>query len=183
MKLRIGLIIQVRLCVSFIFVISIAIAASGCTSEAVKRAETLVKVTSTPHFKSSYDLMNTGVIQHLDRDYTYDIIPSELVGGLLFQGIHRPPKGTALKIELLEPATIYFFFHHTVDGGYTKIFKTLNSWKKCNTAPQYDIDNGDHGLKMTMYKMEANKGIYHIPPTQEDRACFNIVFVYDDQVL
>ncbi|MCP4457311.1 MAG: hypothetical protein GY816_04690 [Cytophagales bacterium] len=96
--------------------------------------------------------------------------------GLLFQGIHRPPKGTALTIELLKPATVYFFFHHKVNGGYSEIFSNLKNWEKCPSAPQYDIYNGDHGLEMIMYKMVAEKGIHKIPPTTKNRACFSIVF-------
>lgn len=143
--------------------------------EMIKKAEKLVRITPNPIFNYSYDIMEKGVIQHLDRDYTYDVIPKELKNGVLFQGIHRPPKGTFIKIELLKPAIIYFFFHETVDGGYAEIFPKLKQWEKSISAPQYDIYNGSHGLKMIMYKMVAKEGIYIIPPTQEDKACFNIV--------
>ncbi len=142
----------------------------------LKVAGQFVEVSVTPPYQSSFDRMKKGVIQHLDRKYTYDVIPSELKNGLLFQGIHRPPKGTSVKIKLLSPAKIYFFFHHTVDGGYSEIFSKLKGWKRADVAPQYDIHNGDHGLKMVMYEMDAKAGTYEIPPTTKDRACFNIVF-------
>lgn len=144
--------------------------------EMIKKAEKTIRITATPNFIYSYDIMEKGVIQHLDRDYTYDVIPEEMEKGILFQGIHRPPKGTEIQIELLKPATIYFFFHETANGGYSEIFSNLKQWKKSISAPQYDIYNGSHGLKMIMYKMVAKKGIYVIPPTQADRACFSIVF-------
>lgn len=144
--------------------------------EMVKQAEKLAKVTITPTFRYSYEYMLEGVIQHLDRGYTYDVIPDRLKNGLLFQGIHRPPKGTIVEIELLEPATIYFFFHSEVDGGYTEIFAKLYNWKKSTSAPQYDVNNGDHGLKMVMYELAAQPGMYTIPATTKDRACFNMVF-------
>ena len=70
--------------------------------------------------------MKKGVLQHLDWKYTYDVIPVELMNGLLFQGIHQPPKGMSLKIKLLSPAKIYICFHHTVDGGYTEILSNRN---------------------------------------------------------
>jgi hypothetical protein len=139
-------------------------------------AEKLVQVKATPSFDFSFEFMKKGVLQHLDRDYTYDVVPQALVGGLLFQGIHRPPAGTAIKFELLSPATVYFFFHDKVDGGYSSIFKTLPNWQRSDVFPQYDIHNGDHGLTMVMYQLEAEAGSYSIPSTTKDRACFNIVF-------
>lgn len=142
----------------------------------LKAAEQVVEMEVSPSYEFSFDWMKLGVIQHLDRTYTYDVIPEELMGGLLFQGIHRPPKGTKVKIKLLAPAKIYVFFHDRVDGGYTEIFSKLKGWKRTKEAPQYDIHNGGHGLKMVMFQLDAKAGTYDIPPTTEDRACFNIVF-------
>jgi|GEM_PF-6562162 len=139
-------------------------------------AEKLVRIKVTPAFKFNFVIMKQGVLQHLDRQYTYDVVPAELLTGLLFQGVHRPPKGTGIEIELLAPAKIFFFFHYQVDGGYSEIFAKLKNWKRCAVAPQYDIRNGDHGLKMVMFQLEADAGTYVIPPTTTDRACFNIVF-------
>ncbi|NOR46113.1 MAG: hypothetical protein GQ534_11060 [Candidatus Delongbacteria bacterium] len=144
--------------------------------EMIKLAEKSVKVQVTPEFDFSYEYMQIGVLQHLDRPYTYDVIPQKLLDGLLFQGIHRPPIGTIIKIDLLKPAKIYFFFHSEVDGGYSDIFSNLDNWELSQEAPQYDILNGSHGLEMTMYELDAEAGIYSIPPTTKDRGCFNIVF-------
>jgi len=138
--------------------------------------EKSVKVTVTPTHESKFDVMKEGVLLHLDRKYTYDVIPEELIGGLLFQGIHRPPKKYVVDIEILVPATIYFFFHYTANGGYSEIFKTLDGWEICDVSPQYDIHNGDHGLTNIMYKCEAEVGKISIPPTTKKKACFNIVF-------
>jgi hypothetical protein len=110
--------------------------------------------------------------------YTYDYIPAELENGLLFQGIHRPVQGTSILVELFRPATIYFFFQNTWDGGYPEIFSNLKEWEKCTDTPQYDIHNGDHGLDMTMYKTKAKRGSYQIPATTRENACFNIVFQF-----
>ncbi len=139
-----------------------------------------MEINVTPPFEFKYSTMKVGALQHLDRKYTYDVIPKELLNGLLFQGIHRPPEGTAIEIRLSSPAKIYFFFHHTVDGGYSEIFPKLKGWKKSADAPQYDIHNGGHGLRMTMYEMDAKAGTYAIPPTTRDKACFNIVFQSDE---
>ena len=138
--------------------------------------ENLVKIMVSPSHKYKFDIMKEGVLLHLDRKYTYDIIPPELLGGLLFQGIHRPPKKYTIDIELLSPATIYFFFHCTANGGYSEIFKTLNNWEICDVFPQYDIHNGEHGLINIMYKRNAKIGKISIPPTTKKKACFNIVF-------
>lgn len=144
--------------------------------EMIIQAEQLVKVTTQPPFDYSFDFMTEGVLQHLDRAYTYDVIPESVKGGFLFQGIHRPPKGTIVVMDILKPTTISFFFHSKVDGGYSQIFEHLDGWEKMSHAPQYDIYNGDHGLDMTLYQMNAQPGIYSIPATTKDRACFSIVF-------
>ncbi|QHI70184.1 hypothetical protein [Tichowtungia aerotolerans] len=143
-----------------------------------QEAEQFVKVTVTPSFDFKYSLMKRGVLQHLDRKYTYDVIPEELRGGFLFQGIHRPPIGTRIQFELKCPATVYFFFHYCTNGGFSEIFPELKEWERCLQAPQYDIYNGDHGLNMIMYKLNAEAGAYTIPPTQTENACFNIVFQF-----
>ncbi|CAM4196330.1 hypothetical protein [Zobellia nedashkovskayae] len=145
-------------------------------TQMIKKVEQNFKVSVKPEFDYSYAFMESGVIQHLDRGYSYDSIPTELQGGILFQGIHKPAKGTSVTIELYQPYTIYFFFHSYVDGGYAEIFKNLEGWKKCEVAPMYDLEGGDHGKNMTMYKFKGNPGIYSIPETTADRACFNIVF-------
>ncbi|MBN2712327.1 MAG: hypothetical protein JXR97_07805 [Planctomycetes bacterium] len=137
--------------------------------------DSVVSVKVEPNFDFAFAPMRVGVLQHLDRDYTYDVIPDELLGGILFQGIHRPPAGTKVSITLHSPATVYFFFHHTVEGGYSEIFAGLNGWEHCGTAPQYDIHNGEHGLRMVMYKLSTQAGTYTIPPTIKDKACFNFV--------
>ncbi len=146
-----------------------------CSTDTISEIGKLVEITVLPTFKYRYACMKEGALQHLDRNYTYDVIPNELINGILFQGIHRPPLGTAVTIELIKPATIYFFFHYKFDGGYTKIFANLNNWGKSNDAPQYDIDNGKHGLKMIMYEFDARPGIYKIPPTTKENACFSIL--------
>lgn len=142
----------------------------------VKTAAILVDINITPSFNYSYAIMKPGVYQHLDRLYTYDVVPSELLNGLLFQGIHRTPKGTKIQFTLHAPATVYFFFQKHFDGGYTSIFETLTNWKRMEQFPQYDIYHGVHGLSMVMYKLEAEAGSYSIPATTENNACFNIVF-------
>ena len=134
-----------------------------------------VIITPDPPFTFGCDTMRVGVLQHLDRNYTYDVVPSELVNGLLFQGIHRPLTGTTLKIEVLQPVTIYFFFHTETDGGFGQAFAQLPNWTKCDSAPAYDIHNGDHGLHMTMYKTLAEVGTTVLPTTTSDRACFSLV--------
>ena len=142
----------------------------------IRQAEAIVSVTVSPPFDFSFDTMTPGVIQHLDRNYTYDVVPADLEGGLLFQGIHRPPIGTTLTLEIKQPTVVSFFFHSKVDGGYSKIFKELEGWVLSEAKPQYDIHNGTHGLDMTAYQRVAASGVYFIPPTTKDRACFSIVF-------
>lgn len=143
--------------------------------EMVTKVEEEFLITPIPKFRYSYAVMEKGVIQHLDRDYTYDIIPQELKKGILFQGVHRLPKGTSFKIELLRPATVFFFFHRSSDGGYSQIFSNKEGWEKCELAPQYDINNGTHGLDMLMYKLEGEVGTYYIDSSTEERGCVSIV--------
>jgi hypothetical protein len=170
---------RTKLIAILFFFLSLATILILYTNENRTRTEAKVRVSATPNFSYSYDSMKPGVIQHVDREYTYDYIPAELENGLLFQGIHRPVKGTSIVIEIFRPTTIYFFFQNTWDGGYSEIFSNLKEWEKCTETPQYDISNGDHGLHMTMYKLKASRGNYTIPPTTAENACFNIVFQFN----
>lgn len=133
--------------------------------EMIKAAQRLVKVRVTPSFPFSFDLMKPGVFQHIDRRYTYDVVPPELINGFLFQGIHRPGKGTKVEFDLLSPAKVYFFFHEGGDRSYSAIFAKLDGWKRCASFPQYDIHNGDHGLKMVSTSSRlARELIRFLPP-------------------
>ncbi len=146
-----------------------------------------VSIEIEPTMQFNLDVMRVGVIKDIDRDYTYDVVPSEIEGGLLFQPIHRIPKGTSIKLKVHHPHTIYFIFHNGCDGNYTNIFKNLDGWELCDTAPQYDINctwDPEHGLYMTMYKLDAKPGEYIIPPGEDgvaaDWACWNLVFLKED---
>lgn len=137
-----------------------------------------IELSFTPSQKYSFDIMKIGVKQHIDREYTYDFIPEELIGGVLLQNVHRLEKGTVIKFQCKEKCTVYFFFHSIVDGGYNEIFKRLPNWEKCELFPKYDIENPNgHGLTMEMYKrtIKPNEEII-LPPTTKERACSNIVF-------
>tara|TARA_B100001559_G_C16435368_1_gene591772 strand:+ start:217 stop:654 length:438 start_codon:yes stop_codon:yes gene_type:complete len=137
-----------------------------------------IEILFTPPQEYSFDIMNIGVKQHIDREYTYDLIPEELIGGVLLQNVHRLEKSTQIKFQCKEECTVYFFFHSVVDGGYSKIFEELTNWEKCEYFPKYDIKNPNgHGLTMDMYKTKIapNEEII-IPPTTKERACCNIVF-------
>ena len=159
----------------------VLILSSGCADRAPNPAmravaERTAKVTLTPESAFGFDTMRVGALQHLDRDYTYDVVPEELLGGLLFQGIHRAPKGTKLHFDLLEAATVSVFFHPEKDGGWSEAFAKLPEWQRCESFPQYDIHNGKHGLTMIMHRLEAAPGRYELPETTEDQGCFNLVF-------
>lgn len=143
--------------------------------------EAYVEVKVSPQFRHRFAVMNLGVRQHLDRKYTYDEVPPFMEGGLLFQGIHRPPKGTKVTIELERPAQVYFFFHNTVDGGYGEIFAELSGWSQVKPAPKYDLEGGDHGKHMIAYRADLGAGTHTIPATTKARACFSIVFQFSDQ--
>ena len=74
------------------------------------------------------------------------------------------------------------------DGNYTDIFKNLDEWEICNTAPQYDVDTNNpqmvgHGDNQKMYKLEAKKNTtYSIPKSGDSKngatwCTWNIVMV------
>jgi len=129
-----------------------------------------------------FDIMTKGVRQHVDRNYTYDVIPSELEGGYLYQPVHRIPENTKISFDVKKPTDVYVFFHVTCDGMFTETFKEMKNWELCSSAPQYDIDNPNgHGLKMLMYKLDAKIGTYDLPiikynQKHKSMLCFNIVF-------
>jgi len=149
---------------------------------AIAMAKKIVKVSVIPNFNFSYDFMNLGVLQHLDRHYTYDVIPEQLINGLLFQGIHEVPKGTVIKFNLLTPATVYFIGCAGADGGFSSILEKLPNWSRSSAFPQYDIYNGKHGLFMNMYRYDADIGLHSIPASTENGACFNMVFQNTDKL-
>lgn len=134
----------------------------------------------SPAYDFKFDTMRVGALQHIDREYTYDVIPEELKEGMLFQGIHRQPAGTSISFKVNKTGTAYFFFHIRKHGGYNQIFETLPGWELCESAPQYDIHNGPHGLEMLMYKQQVTAGTYSIPKSTEDLGCFNMVFQFED---
>ncbi len=138
-----------------------------------------VTVTVDPPMLHRWDRMRVGVLQHLDRVYTYDEVPDRLVDGLLFQGLHRPPAGMSIRIELARSATLWFFFHPTADGGYGELFAGLPDWTRDEEFPRYDLAHGDHGRLMVMYRRETAIGQVSIPPTTRDKACFGLVVRFD----
>ena len=142
--------------------------------------EDRIKIIFDPKQEFSFDIMEIGVKQHIDRSYTYDIIPTEILGGTLLQNVHRLEKGTKIAFSCNEECIVYFIFHSTVDGGYSETFKNLKGWERCENYPKYDIKNPNgHGLTMVMYrtKILANVNV-NIPPTEKENACCNIVFKF-----
>ena len=169
------ILLLVLVCV-FLALYLLTVLKSAHNSDIESRAGELVKVSTTPTLDYQFDNMSAGVLQHVDRKYTYDIVPKEINNGLLFRSVHEAPKGTVVKFELLSPARVFFFFCRNQDGGYSDIFESLPKWKKSNRFPQYDIYQGSHGLVMSMFYLEADVGLYTLPATTKDNACFNIVF-------
>jgi len=96
--------------------------------------------------------------------------------------------GTGIEIKTHKAMTLYFIFHEDYDGNYTDIFKNLDEWEICNTAPQYDVDTNNpqmvgHGDNQKMYKLEAKKNTtYSIPKSGDSKngatwCTWNIVMV------
>ena len=151
-------------------------------------SENDITVTIEPHKDFYTETMTVGVKKDIDRTYTYDVIPKELVGGLLYQTAHRMKSGTDIEIKTHKAMTLYFIFHEDYDGNYTDIFKNLDEWEICNTAPQYDVDTNNpqmvgHGDNQKMYKLEAKKNTtYSIPKSGDSKngatwCTWNIVMV------
>ena len=151
-------------------------------------SENDVTVRIEPHKDFYTDTMKIGVKKDIDREYTYDIIPKELVGGLLYQTKHRIMSGTDIEIKTHKAMTLYFIFHEDYDGNYTNIFKNLDGWEICDTAPQYDINTRNthmagHGDNQKMYKLKAKKNTtYSIPKSDDSKngatwCTWNIVMV------
>ena len=145
-----------------------------------------ITVTIEPHKDFYTDTMTVGVKKDIDRTYTYDVIPKELEGGLLYQTAHRIMSGTGIQIKTHKAMTLYFIFHARYDGDYTNIFEDLHDWKICDTAPQYDVNTNyldRHGEDQKMYKLEAKKNTtYSIPKSGDSKngatwCTWNIVMV------
>jgi len=144
--------------------------------EKLEIAKNLVKIQIYPKLEYQFDIMKEGVLQHIDRDYKYDIVPDRISDGILFRTNHEVPKGTTVQFELLSPAEVYLILCHDQDGGYLELIEQLSIWKKQDQFPQYDIYNGMHGMRMDMYLLYAEPGVYKLPVTIKEDACFNIVF-------
>ena len=149
-----------------------------------------IKTNPTTHFY--LDKMVVGVKKDIDREYTYDIIPKELEGGILHQTEHRVLAGMSIELTIHKPLTLYFIFHNEYDGNYTNILENLDDWEMCDTAPQYDVNcktpgMEEHGLNQKMYRLKAKKNMTYSIPTSEqsinDRgwSTWNIVMVKDDK--
>ena len=149
-----------------------------------------IETNPTKHFY--LDRMGIGVKKDIDREYTYDIVPKELEGGILYQTEHRVLAGTSIELTIHKPLTLYFIFHDEYDGNYTNIFKNLDDWEMCDTAPQYDVNcktpnMETHGMNQTMYKLKAKeKTTYSIPTSEQNTnsrgwSTWNMVMVEDDK--
>ncbi len=151
----------------------LASAAAACGGDAATRG--IVAFAIDPPCDHRVARMDVGALQHVDRSYTYDVVPAELIGGVLLQGAHRPPRGTRVTVDLAAQARVFVFFHVTVDGGLGAAFATLDGWQRQPTAPQYDVRNGDHGHRMVMYARDFEPGRHGLPATTADRGCFSVV--------
>jgi len=77
-----------------------------------------ITVTIEPHKDFYTDTMTVGVKKDIDRTYTYDVIPKELEGGLLYQTAHRIMSGTDIEIKTHKAMTLYFIFHELLVYQY-----------------------------------------------------------------
>ena len=74
-------------------------------------SENDITVTIEPYKDFYTETMTVGVKKDIDRTYTYDVIPKELEGGLLYQTTHRMKSGTDIEIKTHKAMTLYFIFH------------------------------------------------------------------------
>ena len=144
----------------------------------------------------STDVMLPGVQMHLDRLYTYDVIPSAVYGGSLLVVPHRLPAGLDLEFDCSGPGTdegapaTFFVIAHSGenahDGGLTTPLDWRVSqdagWRRSAVAPQYDLADvcgcGPHGLNMSMWGLTF-RGATHIriPSTTQDDGAISFVLV------
>jgi lysophospholipase L1-like esterase len=147
-------------------------------SDAVKDLGKLVKYTVEPAMEHKLDYLKVGAIQHSDRPYVYSWLPDEMVGSVVFQGSHRAPIGTTVKIEVFAPTTIYFFFYPggKYSGGYDKIFPGLKGWRKLDDDVRYghaaSDGKGEKSKRMVAYRTDVQPSIVEIPATTSENAVF-----------
>jgi acyl-CoA thioesterase-1 len=151
---------------------SVAMAPAG---DAAKDLAKLVKYTVEPAMEHKLNHLKLGAIQHCDRPYVYSVIPEEMVGAVVFQGVHRAPLGTKVKIEVLASSTVYFFFYHggKYSGGYDKIFPDLKDWRKLDADVRYGHNVDKESSKiMRVYRLDAQAGLVEIPATTSENGVF-----------
>jgi acyl-CoA thioesterase-1 len=148
---------------------------SGTSSAATDLAK-LVKFTVEPPMDYKLDYLKVGAIQHCDRPYVYRAIPEQMIGAVVFQGVHRAPLGTGVKIEVLAPTTVYCLFYHGAkySGGYDKIFPKLEGWQALNEDVHYGhgASAGKEGKIMKVYRRDAQDGVVEIPATSSENGVF-----------
>jgi hypothetical protein len=89
--------------------------------------------------------------------------------------VHRAPVGTKVKIEVLAPTTIYFFFYHggKYSGGYDKIFPGLKDWRKLDADVRYGHNVEKVNTKiMRVYRLDVQSGVVEIPATTSENGVF-----------
>jgi len=106
--------------------------------------------------------MKQGVVAWCDRAYTYENVPSEMVGSTLYASQHKPAGGGHFTVDVSAGAVIYIFCEAHRDGGFPAL-----GWSTVD-APRFAwVQTGskapNKSWSMTVWKKVHTGGVLKIP--------------------
>mmetsp|Transcript_37792 Transcript_37792/g.88428 ORF Transcript_37792/g.88428 Transcript_37792/m.88428 type:complete len:236 (-) Transcript_37792:76-783(-) len=99
--------------------------------------------------KTKISHMLPGVQMHYNRKYTYDVVPDEVHGGVLFVLPHQMPMNVSISFRCAASAAarLYVAVHKVVDGGYIRVLDSVEAgavgWQRSAHVPQYSEHEAD----------------------------------------
>jgi len=134
-----------------------------------------ISFSSKPKLGANFGVFNDGSLQHVDRDYKYDIVPDKLKSLILFKSVHELKRNTKMVFKSDKPINAYVILCNNHDKAITELVKTETIWEQQDKFPQYDIYNGKHGWYTRVYKSSVRKDLFNFE-ISVDGLCLNFLF-------
>jgi len=106
--------------------------------------------------------MKNGVVAWCDRDYTYQNVPSEMVGATLYSSHHKPSGGGHFTVSAPDGAVVYIFSEAHRDGGFPAL-----GWSTVDTGRFHWFEpKKSKAWGLTAWKKEFAGAPIDIPVTE-----------------
>eukprot|EP00928_Gymnodinium_smaydae_P020371 TRINITY_DN17872_c1_g3_i1.p1 TRINITY_DN17872_c1_g3~~TRINITY_DN17872_c1_g3_i1.p1 ORF type:complete len:666 (-),score=152.66 TRINITY_DN17872_c1_g3_i1:83-2080(-) len=116
-------------------------------------------------------IMEEGVVAWRDRDHRFAGVPPALIGGVLYQGVHKDvPHGTVMSVRPNMCARVYVVCERASSGGLVESLPA-KGWTMEDSAPRW------HDLPtMVMFSCRCTAGcLLKLPATAGSGAIFSII--------